>query len=523
MIRLDFHSARLTSGLFMSPYRWVRSLAAKHLASAFVGVSAALSLFGWPGVRLEAAEATAIRKEAREPGLYPDYSGITIPPNIAPLNFFIKEPGGRFDVVIRGEQGNPIRLSGPTGLVRIPARPWGQLLRANAGGRLYVEIQVEQAGAWHSFAGITNTVAGEEIDGYLVYRLLRPVYHFFNHVGLYERQMSTFQERPVLRGRSFGGYCVNCHTFLNNGTEQFALHVRTETKFRPMLLVRSNEVIRVDKALGYLAWHPSGKLLVFSANKLSQFFHTAGEARDLFDAESDLGTFRLDSNQVRMPAPIATADHNETWPTWAPDGTWLYYCSAPKVPIADHRHVRYDLMRVSYNLANDQWGEPETLVSSARTGSSATLPRVSPNGKYLVFCLAKYGNFPIWQPSSDLYLNDLVSGRWQRLDILNSNQSESWHSWLSNSHWLVFSSKRLDGLFARPHFGYLDDQGHFHKPFILPQEDPLYYQSCLETYNLPELVREPVHVTEAQLIEGIRHPQHTLSPFAPNLPEHREQ
>jgi hypothetical protein len=484
---------------------------------------AALALLGLPVASPGAADANSLRKEAREPEIFPDYSGVTIPPNIAPLNFFIQEPGDRFDVVIRGEQGVPIRLSSPTGSVRIPAKPWGQLVRANAGGPLYLDIQVERAGARRSFAAITNTIALEEIDGYLVYRLLRPVYHFFNRVGLYERQLGTFRERPLLRSRSFGGYCVNCHTFLNNGTEQFAMHIRTETRFRPMLLIRSNEVFRVDKTLGYLAWHPSGKLLAFSVNKLSQFFHTTGEARDLFDAGSDLGTFRLDSNQVSLPGPIATAEHNETWPTWSPDGAWLYYCSAPKVPQAEHRQVRYDLMRVSYNLATDQWGDPETLVSSARTGGSATLPRVSPDGKYLVFCLAKYGNFPIWQPSSDLFLIDLVNGRWRRLDILNSNQSESWHSWSSNSRWLAFSSKRLDGLFARPHFGYLDKQGHFHKPFILPQEDPLYYQSCLETYNLPELVREPVRVTEAQLVQGIRHPRHTISPSAPNLPEHREQ
>ncbi len=491
-----------------------------------LSVSAASLLLCLMGSHSElrgAAENTASPPETRVPALYPDYAGITIPPNIAPLNFFIQEPGERFNVVIRGEEGSPIRLSNSKASVRIPARPWGQLLRANAGKLLNVEIQAEQAGAWHSFAAITNTVAREEIDGYLVYRLLKPVHNIFNHLGLYERELGTFRERAVLRNRSFGGYCLNCHTFLNNRTEQFAFHVRTETKFRPMLLVRSNQVARVESTLGYLAWHPSGRLLAFSANKLSQFFHTIGETRDLFDAESDVGIYRLDSNEISMPAPTATRERNETWPAWSPDGGYLYYCSAPREPLNNYRQIRYDLMRVSYDPATGKWGGPETIVSAAQTGLSAALPRVSPDGKLLVLCLANYGNFPVWQPSSDLYAVDLRTKTLRRLNIVNSNQSESWHGWSSNSRWLVFSSKRLDGLFARPHFCYVDEQGQFHKPFILPHEDPLCFQSCVETYNLPELVCEPIRVTEAQLARGIWHPPQAITPAAHNLPEHRER
>jgi hypothetical protein len=89
----------------------------------------------------------------------------------------------------------------------------------------------------------------------------------------------------------------------------------------------------------------------------------------------------------------------------------------------------------------------------------------------VLFCLSAYGHFPVYQASSDLHVLDLTT-RSKRWLPINSPEAESWHCWSSNSRWVVFSSKRLDGLFARPFFSYVDKEGGFHKPFLLPQEDP---------------------------------------------------
>jgi hypothetical protein len=155
-------------------------------------------------------------------------------------------------------------------------------------------------------------------------------------------------------------------------------------------------------------------------------------------------------------------------------------------------------MRISYDLQSGTWGELETVLSADETGKSILLPRISPDGRFLVFCMCKYGCFPIYQPTSDLYLMDLETGQHRRLPV-NSDRSESWHSWSSNSRWLAFSSKRRDGLFTRTYFSYIDETGRAHKPFILPQEDPAFYDSCLKTYTVPELVTEPVKTTAAGL------------------------
>ncbi|MBM3837502.1 MAG: hypothetical protein FJ398_05995 [Verrucomicrobia bacterium] len=105
----------------------------------------------------------------------------------------------------------------------------------------------------------------------------------------------------------------------------------------------------------------------------------------------------------------------------------------------------------------------------------------------------------------------LASRKYRRLDI-NSDQADSWHSWSSNSRWIVFSSKRRDGLFARPYFSYVDERGTFHKPFLLPQKDPAFYDSFIKTFNLPEFIRAPIRVTPAELARAIVAPRTVLKP-----------
>ena len=416
----------------------------------FAGAGVAWLLAAAGGYCVQAADGGAPITRNQMPRLYPDYTGIVLPPNIAPLNFRVEEPGVRYRVEIRSTQGAPIVIASRSPSIQIPLKAWGALLRAHAGEPLYWDISVQNpATGWTRFQTVTNLIAREEIDGHLVYRLLKPLYNAYIHLGIYQRDLQTFEQRPVLENQKFGGGCLNCHTFLNHNPGTFAVNIRTSSKLNPMLLVNSNGVARVDKTMGYLAWHPSGRLIAFSANKLSLFFHTRGETRDVFDAKSDLGIYRVDSNTVVFPPAIGMPDWNETWPEWSPDGRHLYYCRAAPVPIEKSRQARYDLVRVSYDLERDQWGEPEVMVSALETLLSACQPKVSPDGRQVVFCLCKWGSFPVYQVSSDLYALDPNTRQHRRLDI-NSDQAESWHSWSSNSRWIVFSSKRLDGLFARP-------------------------------------------------------------------------
>ena len=82
---------------------------------------------------------------------------------------------------------------------------------------------------------------------------------------------------------------------------------------------------------------------------------------------------------------------------------------------------------------------------------------------------------------------DMESKEFLDIKMANSNDVESYHSWSSNSRWIVFSSRRLDGQFTRPFIAYVDENGMISKPFLLPQESAYYYDRSMFSFNIPEL------------------------------------
>ena len=321
----------------------------------------------------------------------------------------------------------------------------------------------------------------------------------------------------VLSNKSINGGCVNCHTFLKNSPDNMFIHTRSSLG-PTMLMVRNGVVTNISSrtpfgsaSMAYSSWHPSGRLIAFSVNNVNQFFHSAGsEIRDVVDLDSAVGIYSLDSNIIMTPENLSKRDRMETYPAWSPDGRYLYFCSAPikwsnksEVPPVGYKKIRYDLMRISFEQDSDTWGEPEIVLSSNETGLSITQPSISPDGRFILFCMADYGCFPIYQPGNDLHIMDRKTGKYNRLAI-NSDKSDSWHSWSSNSRWIVFSSKRLSDVFARLYFSYIDKKGEPSKPILLPQKDPAFYDSFLKTYNVPELITHPVKVRRREFESAIR-------------------
>jgi len=444
---------------------------------------------------------------AREPNISPDYSRLVIPCNIAPLNFRILEEGQGYCVRIHSDSGPAIEIASKTGRIRIPLRRWRTLLDANKGRALFVDVYVRNAeNDWLQFQRIVNTIADEDIGRTLVYRFMKPVYNKWNDMGIFQRDLTDFDVSPVMQGRSFGKGCLNCHSFAGSTSDTMTICLRSQTYGSNTLLARNGDVHKIGTKWGYTAWHPSGRLAVYSINKVRQFFHAGGmEVRDVVDLDSALLCYHLDSQKVTCPEELADKGRLETYPAWSPDGRTLYFCSAPilwqdrdTVPPKSYDKVKYDLWRIAYDIETDQWGTAETVLSADETGLSVMLPRISPDGRFLLFCMCRYGCFPIYQPSSDLYLMDLATGDYRRLDV-NSSYSESWHSWSGNSRWIAFSSKRQGGTLTRTFLSYVDATGQVHKPFVLPQEDPEYYDSLVETFSVPELIEDRVRVSKSLL------------------------
>lgn len=442
--------------------------------------------------------------------IFPDYSNTVIPPNIAPLNVVIHESAPKYRVIIESETGEKIEISSQHPKINIPVKKWRKLLQANRGNELRFKIAVFMNNSWNELQPIKNRIAPEEIDSHLAYRLINPAYVWWRQMGIFQRNLESFEEKPILLNRATDGSCMNCHNFSGNDPDKMMIHLRATAASGTVIardgeLIKANTGTKLTKAGAYPSWHPNGKMIAYSVNQLEMFFHAAGEPRDVLDRGSDLIVYNIDENMVTTHPSISSPERMETFPNWSPDGKYLYFCSSPKFELFidgsqyDHEQIKYDLMRIGYDSETGAWGELETVIAASEIGLSMTIPKISPDGRFLLFCTARCGNFPIYMPDADIWMLNLETGNYQRLAI-NSEQGDTYHSWSSNSRWFVFSSKRDDGVCARPYFAYVDETGKVYKPFVLPQEDPEYYDTYLKTFNVPELITGPVTIRPQTIV-----------------------
>jgi hypothetical protein len=442
----------------------------------------------------------------KEVNIFPDYSNITLPPNIAPLNFMIQEQASCYIVKFHSEKGDEIKVTSNDGTIEIPISSWKKLLAENKGKKLMEDVFLKQNGVWKKYKTIQNEIATDSIDSYLAYRLIEPGFETWNKMGIYQRCLENFDEQPVMINDISDGNCMNCHSFCKNNAHAMLFHVRA--KHGGTIIRRNGKMFKVDtktdstlSAGVYPSWHPGGRYIAFSVNRIVQSFHAIPQRKiEVVDTLSDLILFDAEKNVVLTERRIASPKSYETFPTWSPDGKYLYFCSAKFQTYKDYQKVKYDLLRIAFDPNHEKFGNVDTVISAAKQGYSVSFPRISPDGKLLIFCKTSYGNFTIWHDDSDLYCLDLTSGKISKPDI-NSNKSESYHNWSSTGRWLVFSSRRIDGLYTRPFFSYIDASGTAHKPFILPQRDPHFYQDFLKSYNVPELVTSKIEL-DPRILEG---------------------
>lgn len=446
----------------------------------------------------------------RLPKIDPDYMNTVIPPNIAPMNFIIEEPGIRYYLEISSTNGKEIRISSNNGKIIIPQREWKKLLNANRNEEIYYEIYIENEGEWYHYQTFSNRIAKEDVDSHLVYRLIDPMFVQSRIMGIYQRNVTNFNEKAIIHTRELKA-CYNCHSFCNKKPDKMMMHIRA-TEAAGTYIIQNGEIKKINTTTefnkypgAYRSWHPSGKMIAFSVNIVRQFFHAEGYTQEGYDKMSDLILYKIDSNMVTTCPAIASPRFMETYPEWSPDGRYLYYCRAPQPDSSSlfeemYNKIMYDLMRISYDIETDSWGQPEIVLSHKKTGLSVTQPRISPDGKYLACAMTKWGTFSIHRPGGDIYLLNLQTGEFYKADV-NSDRPESYNSWSSNSRWLVFSSKMRDNVITRPYFTYIDEKGKAHKPFILPQEDPTFYDTFIITYNVPELVDGPITVSGQKILK----------------------
>lgn len=462
------------------------------------------------------------------PRLFPDYAGVTVPVGIAPLHFDVQEEGARvyatFACVpaqgIAQAEGQPAGAGQSAGsvagqaasqsevafavrgrhTVSIPTQKWHNLTAQAAGGAIRVTVSVKQPSGWTTFAPFDIFVSADSIDHYLAYRLIAPGYEVYSKMGIYQRDLRSFRQTPILENTLVQGNCMNCHSFSQHQPDQMSLHIRGELGCT--LLTHGDQVealnTKTDETFGncvYPYWHPSGDYIVYSINKTLQVFHAIHDQRiEVVDLASDIAVYHPTTHRL-LSCDLLQTDDFETFPSFSPDGRTLYFASSKQRQIPEeYQDVHYDLCAIAFHPEDGTFGDHvDTLVHASALGKSISFPRPDPTGRFILYTLSDYGNFSIWHREADLWLLDLADGTTRPADALNSPDVESYHSWSRNGRWVVVSSRRGDGLYTRPYLAHVNEDGTFAKPFLLPQQDPgTYYSQSLYSYNVPEFVEAPV-------------------------------
>ena len=436
------------------------------------------------------------------PVIYPDYIGVTIPADIAPLNFnFADETINRMDVVVKGSKGGELHVNGEWADFDIDE--WHVLTAQNLGGRLTVTVCTEKDGQWTQYKDFDIFVSEARLDDWgLTYRRIKPGYEVGGDIGIYQRELSSFDEYAIITETVVPGRCFNCHTANRTNPNRLTMQMRGEGG--GTMIQKDGHQMWVEtktdstKAAGsYSYWHPQGDYVALAVNSVHQAFFTGtGQRIEVYHTFSNVEVLDTRTNELIL-SPLLQTDDLEIFPAFSHDGKWLYYSTSKpcRVP-AEYEKVKCSLCRIAFDAEKGVFGETvDTLLNGPATDKSYVLARPSYDGRWLMYCASSRGNFPVSQNDADLWLMDLKTGESRELKELNTPQSESYHNWNGNSRWFVFSSKREDGMYTKLYLASIDARGKVSKPFLLPQRHPRkFYREMMDAYNCPDFTKSKVEL-----------------------------
>lgn len=438
------------------------------------------------------------------PPIFPDYAGVTVPINIAPLNFDAAVPAERVEATI-SNGSEQIVAKGRTG-INISPRKWRALLAEAE--RLTVTVAITADEVRTEYVPFEIVVSRDTIDYGVCYRRVDPGYEYYARMGIYYYDLAENEEHILIENTLLGSSCVNCHSFAKTNPSKMMFHIRGKGGGTLMHLDGQNTLLNTKTdatrvSCVYPSWHPDGRYIAYSINDIKQTFHNEpSQILDVYDHWSDVVIYDTETGELNTYPILSDTTRFETFPSFSADGRTLYFCSADPKAAEWLPEVRYELCSVAFDPETGEVGDQITTLWDG-DGASLLFPRASYDGRYLMVTRSAYGTFPIWHKDADLWLIDLATGERRALDELNSDDTESYHSWSSSSRWVVFSSRRIDGLHTRPFIAHVDDEGRFSKPFLLPHDDPkAWYDGLMQSYNIPEFISAPIEISPKDILQA---------------------
>ena len=467
---------------------------------------------------------TGANETDKVPAIFPDYTDVTIPRNIAPLNFLIEERGQDYVTVLEnGDERVTIRGN----RVKIRFKDWHRLTK---GDKINVRVYCKKEGKWNAYRPFSMTVS-DEIDPYISYRIIPVAVESYEKLSIRQRNLTNYKEKVIFANTMIQNNneqtCINCHHYQNGSTDNMMFHVRHYKGGTVLVLDGKLKKVnmKTDSTISagvYPSWHPTHDYIALSNNWTHQSVHAASHDKlEVIDENNDIILYETRTNTVSVIENDSS--ELECYPGWSADGRTLYYVSAhyegPFGPgrenqlFLDRLSLHFSLYSKSFDPETRVWGKKKLIYDAAAKDSSMTWPRTSPTGRWMICCVSTHGIFPLDQIASDFVLFDLNDNSYRYADEINSQYAESFHVWSSNGKWLMFSTRREDGVHTRLYFSHIDEEGHFSKPMALPQRDPEFNRVFLNAFNIPEFMKEPVHITPRQFASFIANTDPTPSRY----------
>lgn len=433
--------------------------------------------------------------------MYPDYQGVTVPCNIAPLNFAVLTECDNAVAMLSANAKSIVKKAEDKAIC-LSIEEWKTLID-NSKGKISVTLYLEKDSKWSSHPTFDINVVNDSIDKFLTYRLIEPQYQHIGKMGEFQFDLEVGEEIDILDAHKLNSakkcdaFCMNCHTSQKTNSKNKLMHVRSIKS--GMIITYNGETKIIDakcgdmtNGAGYSQWHPTLPLIAFQSETVRQHF-TSGETTKNypFDITSDLLMYDIEKNEVTNI--LRTQNKVETFLSWSPDGEYLYYSTTDSMykSARNVNKIFFDIARMKFDAATKTFGEPEIMVNASKSDSSASGAKISPDNRYMLYRKAKYGSYMQTTKSADLFIMDLATKESRALNEVNTDDAESFHDWSSNGRWIMVESRRLDGNYARVFFAYFDKNGIAHKPFQLPRKNPWYDYYSMKCYNCSEFSTTP--------------------------------
>jgi len=446
------------------------------------------------------------------------YDGSSFPRNFAPPRIRWEDlTSTAWRVEIQAPAwSEPVRATTSERFWQVDQATWDRIRSENLGEWVTVRVRgcVFEDGKRVGDAVYTDSVririSTYPADPLIVYRMVSPLFSPLKTPDIFYRHIESFDERMFLPGAK--KYCTNCHSFpgapdLQQEDLKLAIAVRSQldrTDLKRILGLYDFEK-REAKTLNinsfFMSWDPEGRnVAVTGGHQVKVRPLITLETQEFYVVTADILIVDASKEDLSEGTPLpgaSTGEYMESFPSWSPDGKTICFARALEMPAAEFVERQFDLCLVPYN--DGEGGEATLVPGGSQDGFSNFAGRFSPDGKWLAFTKCDYSS--LVAPTSDLWIISTEPESIARpLECNYPFAMDSHHSWSSNSRWLLFASKRDDGIFATIYFTEIDEEGHASPPVELSVN-----RETMLCFNVPEFLKLDPGIDAWDILDKVSH------------------